>query len=481
MAEITIKYNVNGNNRDDNYPGKSYQLTALNQNQPEVQEEKLLENNRYLTVVVSNINSNSQYCTFGYNGVKLHVDALVKLNTNEEDTLIGDFNAEWGKLYPTNSSTNIRIKEVIYVHCRLYYTGTQKEVTFNSNGGTLIGSNKITVQNYSTYSGVPTATKNNFSFANWYITPQKGNYGPVTNGDFIALASNIILYANWNSTITYKRGYGDPEEVIQTQVITDYGSISIINLDKTYRLGYTLTSWNTQLNGGGTSYNPGETYYGKDGNIILYAQWKEQELPSKTFNIQYAPQNVNMTKTPGIDEVELNFSRHEPYGTNGYFNCLRVNYNYIDDQTSEKKQKTADIEENFYNENKSMTLQLVGDTELKQLKYGERTLFEIDTSGQYAEPTILFVYGCKLNNQFISNSTGMLYKDDSYTFENTKPYITNETKFLFPFVNNDVTFLQQNSTNVCIYVKVKKRQETYSDDVDIYVNSIKYNTITSSD
>jgi len=180
--------------------------------------------------------ANSNYSTFSYWSYDITYNTQVPQHISD---IVSE--REFTVYLPSNADTS-----TIQGTATAYFNGTQKTVTFNPNGGTLIGNPKLTVTNFSTYQNVPSASKTNFSFNGWYITSTGGNYGPVENGTPVELATDITLYANWKSTITYKKGYGEsPEEIIQTQVITNYGSISIINLDKTYRLGYTLTSWNT--------------------------------------------------------------------------------------------------------------------------------------------------------------------------------------------------------------------------------------------
>ena len=44
-----------------------------------------------------------------------------------------------------------------------------------------------------------------------------------------------------------------------------------------YKLRYTFEKWNTEADGSGTSYNPGDTY-SEDANVELFAQWRQATL-----------------------------------------------------------------------------------------------------------------------------------------------------------------------------------------------------------
>ena len=79
-------------------------------------------------------------------------------------------------------------------------------------------------------------------------------------------------------TITYYPNGASGSEVVETKA----GSESYtIRSNMFTRTGYNFTGWNTQANGGGTSYSAGSSYSGL-ANLDLYAQWSKI-----TYTIKY--------------------------------------------------------------------------------------------------------------------------------------------------------------------------------------------------
>ena len=79
-------------------------------------------------------------------------------------------------------------------------------------------------------------------------------------------------------TITYHPNGASGSEVVESKV----GSESYtIRSNMFTRSGYNFTGWNTQANGGGTSYSAGSSYSGL-ANLDLYAQWSRI-----TYTIKY--------------------------------------------------------------------------------------------------------------------------------------------------------------------------------------------------
>ena len=80
------------------------------------------------------------------------------------------------------------------------------------------------------------------------------------------------------STITYHPNGASGDEVVESKV----GNASyIIRSNMFSRSGYNFTGWNTEANGGGTSYSAGSSY-SELANLDLYAQWSRI-----TYTIKY--------------------------------------------------------------------------------------------------------------------------------------------------------------------------------------------------
>ncbi len=61
------------------------------------------------------------------------------------------------------------------------------------------------------------------------------------------------------------------------------------------KTGYTFAGWNTQANGLGTAYSPGDTFTMGAANITLYAQWTANQ-----YSVTYDG-NTNTGGTAPVD------------------------------------------------------------------------------------------------------------------------------------------------------------------------------------
>ena len=118
---------------------------------------------------------------------------------------------------------------------------------------------------------------------NWYIN---GNWDSNYPWDFEETWGIVdgmndgypILVAGTTFTITYHPNGASGDEVVESKV----GSESYtIRSNMFSRSGYNFTGWNTEANGGGTSYSAGSSYSDL-ANLDLYAQWSRI-----TYTIKY--------------------------------------------------------------------------------------------------------------------------------------------------------------------------------------------------
>ncbi len=111
---------------------------------------------------------------------------------------------------------------------------------------------------------------------------------PGTNiSDTIRADGNTILklyYVEKKYSLTFKANYGTETN----QVRYDYGDQSIVVLPALSRSGYTFAGWNTQQDGSGTTFMPGDNYALLNTDGILYAQWIPLVTPISTALI-YKP------------------------------------------------------------------------------------------------------------------------------------------------------------------------------------------------
>ena len=170
------------------------------------------------------------------------------------------------------------------------WTANTYVVTFNYNGGD--GGDSTATASFTTGGTaitLPVPTKTGFTFAGWHsdagvatplVLELDGKYKPT--GATLTLSA----YAKWTAvdyTFTYNAnsaGSGSvPTETSKqiTQTVTVKA-----NTGSLVRSGYTFGGWNTQSNGGGTTYLSGSLFTVGSSNVTLYAKWN-----ANTYTVTY--------------------------------------------------------------------------------------------------------------------------------------------------------------------------------------------------
>lgn len=188
-------------------------------------------------------------------------------------------------------------------------------------------------KNYMTELSIPPrrdASKNTQFFA--YINDSQRSYTPLVEGQTVSdLLDQLYHYRN-NKSFTYKNIWGAydiiEEEVSDPNAITvtydgnkpaaATGTVSgvpangsgskdgntpfTVSSDVPTLAGYKFNGWNTQANGGGTSYAAGATIPGASitGDFTLYAQWIQQ------LSITFDANGTGVTGLPSTITVDYN-------------------------------------------------------------------------------------------------------------------------------------------------------------------------------
>lgn len=97
-----------------------------------------------------------------------------------------------------------------------------------------------------------------------------------------------LYYVEKKYSLTFKPNYGSETDEIRY----DYGDQSITVLPALSRTGYTFAGWNTQQDGCGITFMPGDNYALLNTDGILYAQWIPLVTPVSTSLI-YKPNGGN--------------------------------------------------------------------------------------------------------------------------------------------------------------------------------------------
>ena len=89
---------------------------------------------------------------------------------------------------------------------------------------------------------------------------------------------DTVLYAQWSENapaqinVSYDANGGTGT---MESITGDVGSKIVIDRNGFARSGYTFTGWNTQADGKGTAYKPGDNFILTDKDTVLYAQWNK--------------------------------------------------------------------------------------------------------------------------------------------------------------------------------------------------------------
>ncbi len=157
---------------------------------------------------------------------------------------------------------------------------------------------------------LPTPTKEGFDFKGWYNASQNritGSYTPTGDVKLYAaweiIMCKIVYYKNdgtgsyniksvtYGNTHTVSTAIPTRKDIylgsFTIKLNANGGSVSPAAFDAERTTSYTFTSWNTEADGSGRTYQPGDSYKAR-ASLDLYAQWnsitttQEIELPTPT-------------------------------------------------------------------------------------------------------------------------------------------------------------------------------------------------------
>ena len=154
-------------------------------------------------------------------------------------------------------------------------------ITYKANGG--VGVDDVQTVTYDTKVNIKenSFSKEGYTFVSWN-TQADGSGTTYNVGQEVSnlvSSGNINLFAQWDGdeyTVTYKSNGGTGSDIIENKTYDE--KFNIIN-NLFVREGYSFKNWNTQADGTGTSYTPGQEVSNlvSSGNIDLYAQWQPNQ------------------------------------------------------------------------------------------------------------------------------------------------------------------------------------------------------------
>ena len=111
----------------------------------------------------------------------------------------------------------------------------------------------------------------NIQYASTSLVGPEGYIHPINNYDINFVGNEPFI--TFNVYYNANGGVGSHHDIAQSG--TEY-TILTTEAANISRVGYTFVNWNTQPDGNGTTYMPGETII-ITGNLTLYAQWEPEE------------------------------------------------------------------------------------------------------------------------------------------------------------------------------------------------------------
>lgn len=124
---------------------------------------------------------------------------------------------------------------------------------------------KVKLTNSSTTAGTYEVPTNEYA----RLTPKDSN-GVV--GQTVEFDIPKVIYTISKQSLSYDANGGTGT---MKSITGDVGSKIVIEQNGFARGGYTFTGWNTQADGKGTAYKPGDSFTLTDKDTVLYAQWSK--------------------------------------------------------------------------------------------------------------------------------------------------------------------------------------------------------------
>jgi len=186
-------------------------------------------------------------------------------------------------------------------------------VSLNANGGsTPIDS--MSIASNSTYNGLPTPSREGYSFAGWYTDANGGSQ--VSDGNALVSNSNHTLYAHWNAnkyTVSFDQNDGSGITSSKTIVFGNtYGELASPS-----RTGYTLAGWYTDISEG-TKVNSDSIFNIAD-NLTLYAHWSANKY-TVSFDLNGGTGNIaDKSVTYGNEYGTIEEPVRDGYTFTGWF------------------------------------------------------------------------------------------------------------------------------------------------------------------
>ena len=154
----------------------------------------------------------------------------------------------------------------------------------NTSGNPPTDDGQYAAGSSATVLGRNTLQKTGYEFDGWTTEPDGGDH--YNQGDTLTVNGNVNLYAKWKASgdhpdepqTTYRVFY-DGNGATSGNVPEDHveylpgSEVTVLPQGNLKKEGYTFAGWNTQADGKGKTYKPGEKFTMGSANVTLYAVW----------------------------------------------------------------------------------------------------------------------------------------------------------------------------------------------------------------
>ena len=137
-----------------------------------------------------------------------------------------------------------------------------------------------------------TPTRDGYTFTGWNTKPD-GSGQDYEAGNIITMNEDVNLYAQWEEAgqkYILQYYYKDNNQLISFKSERyKSGATATVTDEKPTLPGYTFTSWNTKIDGTGTTYNADDEIP-MTANVTLYAQWTQNggtDPQPNTYTVSY--------------------------------------------------------------------------------------------------------------------------------------------------------------------------------------------------
>ena len=213
------------------------------------------------------VSKNSPVDLDGRSSFTIETGSIKVSKSTSAKNVVFSVNVTWGVTWADVYVATKSASGTIRISAKTSYT-----VSFNANGGTGAPSSQTKWYGTNLTLSSTKPTKTGYSFTKWN-TKSDGSGTSYYPGGTYSSNSGATLYAIWapnTYTVSYNLNGGTGSISNQTKI---HNQTLTLTSTKPSRTNYEFVGWNTQSNGGGTTYLPGSSYT-SNSEIVLYAIWE---------------------------------------------------------------------------------------------------------------------------------------------------------------------------------------------------------------